>query len=390
MLWPAESEVLHYASSLFVTAASLGCVYLLAASFAIYNFPRRRRRTPAPAIPVTILKPLHGAEPGLAERLALLSRQAYEGPIQIICGVRDASDPAIAAVTQVANDNPQAHIDIRIDPREYGSNRKVSNLVSIFPLARHDTIVISDSDIEVGPYYLADVTAELARPGVGAVTCVYHGIAGSGFWSRQAALAINTHFLPNVIAAVTFGFAQPCFGASIAIRRTVLACIGGFQPFADYLADDYAIGAAVRNAGWTVSIQPFSIGHVCFAATLNAMLANELRTARTVRSIDPVGYCGTIVTHPFPLALIGALLGGGCNAIALAVFAMACRGTIGLSAERAFGLERQSYWLMPLRDLLSFAVFVLSFFGATVSWRGTRYRVSADGRLTPASNRARS
>ncbi len=390
MFWPAESEVLHLASSLFVTAASLGCIYLLAASFAVYNFPQRRRCTPAAAMPVTVLKPLHGAEPRLAERLASFLHQTYDGPVQMICGVRDASDPAIAAATQVASDNPQANIDIRIDPRECGSNRKVSNLICIFPMARHDTIVISDSDIEVGSRYLADVTAELARPGVGAVTCVYHGVAGSGFWSRQAALAINTHFLPNVITAVTFGLAQPCFGATIAMRRTVLARIGGFQPFADYLADDYAIGAAVRNAGWTVSIAPFSIGHVCFAATLNAMLANELRTARTVRSIDPVGYCGTIITHPFPLALIGALLGGGYNAIALAVFAMACRGTLGRSTEKAFGLEWQPYWLMPLRDLLSFAVFVLSFFGATVSWRGTRYRVSPDGRLTPAPNRARS
>src|SRR5262249_13591328 len=160
-------------------------------------------------------------------------------------------------------------------------------------------IVLSDSDIDVESTYLADVIAELQRPGVGAVTCLYHGIAGEGLWSRLSAMSINTYFLPNVVVGRSMRLAQPCFGATIALRRETLEEIGGLEAFADCLADDYEIGVAVRRAGYEVAILPFSVGHVCFERTAGELLRHQVRQARTIRTIDPVGYAAAIVSHPF-------------------------------------------------------------------------------------------
>lgn len=382
MVLSFETGLVSLISDICVRGADLGCVYLLVASVAVLRFPRARLAPSHPPVPVSVLKPLHGAEPGLARRLALFCDQDYEGPVQILCGVQDGSDPAIAAVRRIAARAGGPAIKLEINPRQHGSNRKVSNLSNMLPLAVHDTLVFSDSDIEVGRDYLGKIVGELQQPGVGAVSCVYHGVAAPGAWSRQAAFAINSHFLPNVVVALTFGLAQPCFGSTIAIRAATLTRLGGLKTFANRLADDYAIGEAVRSAGHEVVVPPFSVGHVCFHHRLGCLLAHELRAARTIKSIDPVGYCGSIVSHAFPLALIGTLLGAH-NGVWLALVALACRGVLCLCVEHAFGLPRQPYWLIPMRDMLSFMVFILSFFGTNVSWRGSGYRVSPDGSLSP-------
>src|SRR5262249_39133091 len=152
-------------------------------------------------------------------------------------------------------------------------------------------------------------SAELQAPGVGAVTCLYHGVPAAGIWSRCAALSINAHFLPNVVVAIVLGLTQPCFGATIAMRRSTLAAIGGFQGVADDLADDHVMGKAVQRMGSKVLVAAFSVGHVCWHDSLRSLMAQEVRAARTIKTLDPVGYFGTIVSHPFPLALIAALCG---------------------------------------------------------------------------------
>jgi ceramide glucosyltransferase len=238
--------------------------------------------------------------------------------------------------------------------------------------------VVADSDIQVGPNYLADVVGELERPGVGAVTCLYHGIAGAGFWSRLSSIAINTHFLPEVIIALRFRLAQPCFGATIAMRRETLNRIGGFSEFADYLAEDYSIGEAIRSAGYKVAIPSFSVGHVCAENDFASLLGQQMRFARTIKSIDPIGYAGSVIAYPLPLALIAALLGGNGT---LLVAVLACRAILCMSVTRVFRLAPQPYWLIVIQDLISFFVYVGSFFGMTVGWRGQNYRVLKGGRL---------
>jgi ceramide glucosyltransferase len=374
----------YFVSHFCDVLAGLGCLYLLVAAAVVLRLPEHRRAHRKPIAPVTILKPLQGAEPNLAPRLRSFCNQAFEAPVEMICGTLNHSDLATHAVTEIAGSAARP-VELKIDARERGSNRKISNLVNMQISAHNEILVVADSDIEVGPGYLEDVVAELERPEIGAVTCLYHGVAASGIWSRFAALAMNAHFLPTVVLALNFGLAEPCFGSTIAIRRSVLARIGGFEAFADYLADDYAIGDAVRSAGYGVAIPNFTVGHFCFDDSLATLFRHELRTARTIKSIDPLGYCGTVITHPFALALFAALIGGN-DSLWLAAIAIACRTLLCRCVEHRFRLPPQPYELIPIRDLFSFAIFVSSFLGRTVSWRGYSYRVGSDGRLVPDRN----
>ena len=245
--------------------------------------------------------------------------------------------------------------------------------------------MISDSDIVVDADYLKNIAASLERPGVGLVTCLYRGVAaeakGSKLWANLAAAAIDYHFLPSVLVGLLFGLAAPCFGSTIAIRKETLAAIGGLQAVADQLADDYALGAAVRRAGLGVAIPTYIVGHDCTQSSAPALFRHELRWARTIRSVDPLGYAGTAITHALPLALLGLLLGGMTPLAALVPVALLCRASLQMELDRAFHLRKSFYWMGPLRDVVSFAVFVASFFGRGVEWRGHRYGVQADNTL---------
>lgn len=275
---------------------------------------------------------------------------------------------------------PDKTIELAIDPRVHGLNRKVSNLINMLPHARYDTLVLADSDIVVGPSYLRAITGLLASPRVGAVTCLYYGIGSERLWARLSALAINSHFLPQAITAISLRLAKPCCGATIALRRSMLDRIGGFGAFTDVLADDYAIGVAVRSAGYQVVTAPVVVGHRCFEASLHELMRHQIRVARTIRSIDPIGHAGTILTHPWPLSLL-AMLSGSTAATLVAVAVLAARVLLCRCVERRFGLPRQNYWLIPVQDIIAFAVYAASFFGATVHWQGSAYRVAADGTL---------
>jgi ceramide glucosyltransferase len=298
----------------------------------------------------------------------------------VLCGTGHSSAPALPVVRSVQRELPGAPIELHADTRQHGSNHKVSNLINMLPRARHDTLVLSDSDIVVGPDYLRSLTALLSAPGVGAVTCLYYGIGSDSVWSRVSALAINAHFLPQAMTGLALKVTKPCFGATVALRRSTLEGIGGFGAFADELADDYAIGAAVRAAGYEVATAPFLVGHHCFEASLRQLLRHQLRVARTIKTIDPIGYAGTVLTHPLPLALVG-MLSGSAAAVLVAVAALASRVTLCRCVERRFALPREGLWLIALQDVIAFAVYVASFFGATVYWRGAAYHVAADGTL---------
>jgi ceramide glucosyltransferase len=327
------------------------------------------------------MKPLHGAEPALQENLASFCVQDYSGPVQIIFGVQDAADPAIAVVRQLMERFPDRGIELVVDPRRHGQNGKVSNLINMALHVRHDVVVVADSDMRVGPDYLARVVAELGQPGVGGVTCPYYGLPIKGIYSRLSTLTIDSHFLPNVVMGLAVGLADPCFGSTIALRRTTLAKIGGFAAFADILADDYAIGEALRATGHAITVTPFAIGHACSERSWHELWHHELRWARTIRSIDPLQYVGLVITHPLPWALVAALFGASAAGLATAVMAIACRTFLCTRVERAFGLMPHPYWLVPLHDLLSFAVFLTSFVSRAVTWKGQAYRVAANGTL---------
>lgn len=375
-----------WAAAACYAAAALGACYALLAAAAARRFAGAPD-PPAASFPaVTILKPLHGAEPDLYPRLAGFCRQDYPGPMAIVFGVADADDGAVAVVRQLMANFPDRELTLVIDPRRHGANAKVSNLINMQGAARHDVLVISDSDIAVAPDYLRHVVGSLERPGIGLVTCLYRGLGGSTLWSHLAAnlaaMAIDYHFLPNVLVGLKLGMATPCFGSTIALRKATLAAVGGFAAIADRLADDYALGELVRGAGFAVAIPRYVVTHVCAERSAGDLIRHELRWARTIRSVDPVGFAGLAITYAVPLALLGLLFGGITPAALLVLLALACRFALAAELDRAFALRGARLWLLPLRDVLSFAIFLASFFGRAIEWRGRRYRVRADKTLT--------
>lgn len=391
------SLIIYWSSIVAGLMSAVGCAYLVGAMLLTGRFPRRAVAARPAAMPdVTILKPLHGAEPGLLENLASFCTQNYFGAIQIVLGVQDPGDEAIAVVEQLRAKFAGRHLDLVVDATMHGLNRKVSNLINMWRYAEHDVIVLADSDMRVDPDYLARVVAALEKRGVGAVTCLYHGLPATGFWTGLSALGINAHFLPNVIMGLGLNLASPCFGSTIAFRRKALVEIGGFVRVADCLADDYAIGAALRARGYEIAVSPVTVGHMCADVSALELWDHELRWARTIRSLDPAGYTGSIITHPFPLALFAAVAGldvasiGPATALGLCAASFACRLALLRRVERAFNLPPQSSWLVPLRDVLSFAIFILSFFGKSAKWKGRRYRFVAGGTLVHAGSSSRS
>jgi ceramide glucosyltransferase len=376
--------ILFWSSVMASLIAVAGCGFLIAATILVARAagsPARPRTLAPPS--VTVLKPLHGDEPGLLDNLGSFCSQAYPGPIQVVFGVQNPSDGAVTVVEHLQKTLAGRDLDLVMETKVHGLNRKVSNLVNMAPRIRHDVVVLADSDMRVDPDYLSRVTAALDEPGVGAVTCLYYGVPVAGVWSSLSALAINAHFLPGVVFGSALGLARPCFGSTLALRRQTLGEIGGFIAFVDCLADDYAMGAALRARGHTISIPSFAVAHICTEASARDFWRHELRWARTIKSIDPLGYAGSILAHPLPWALIAALLGAGSTAflpaIAIALASIGCRMTLLRQVERAYALPPQAYWLVPARDLLSFILFVVSFFGRDVSWKGHRYRMVAGG-----------
>ncbi len=284
---------------------------------------------------------------------------------------------------------PRADIDLIVDPQLHGANRKISNVINISSHSRGEIVVLSDSDIRVGPTYLRQITAAMQPSGVGLVTCLYRGLPVAGIWSRLAAAEIDYRFLPAVLVGLRFGLAKPCFGSTIALRADTLARIGGFAAFADQLADDYAIGAAVRRLGLIVAIPPMVIDHVCSETSFRDLVRRELRWASTIRLVDPIGFAGSVVTHPLPFAIAAAALGSMgvaslATSLAILLLTLACGFLVPLQFSRILGGGRVPVLLAPVRDLLSFGIFLASFLARPVSWRGHRYRLRPDGTITQA------
>jgi ceramide glucosyltransferase len=370
---------------LVLAMAVAGVAYTLAAAHFVGRLRPQGRPDPGVATPVTLLKPLCGSEGGLLENLSTFVGQDYPAPVQIVFGVQDPADPALTAVEALRRAHPQADIAVVVDARVHGANRKVSNLMNMVGQARHDLVVLNDADIAVEPDYLLRVAAALTEPGVGAVTCYYRGEARAGLWSRLGAMGVSYGFLANVALGVGLGMARPCMGSTIALRRDTLEAIGGFAALSDVLMDDFEIGRRVRAAGLRVALPQFVVRHGCSEASLGELIAHELRWAVTVRMIDPVGHFGSVVTHAAPLAVIGVLLLGP-TPIALAVLAAAVGARLWLKcqSDRAAGASSGPLALMPVRDTLSFAIYMGSLFARAVYWRGARFRVSSGRRFFPA------
>jgi ceramide glucosyltransferase len=373
-------------SLLCLAASTFGSISTLGAAWAARWFVRHPASSaPATWPDVSILKPLSGIEAQLSENIETYFNQDYPGKIQYVFGVQDPGDGAIPVIRALTRRYPHLDLQLVVNGVAHGSNRKVSNLINMGQAARHPLIVLADSDVAVGANYLRTLAAALAAPGVGAVTCLYRGLPNGGFWSRLSAMGIDDHFLPGAAVGLALGLARPCLGQTIALKRETLARIGGFEAIANELADDYAIGKAVRRAGFKVVLPSMLVAHSFDEKSLGEVMRHELRWARTIFTVDPVGHIGSGVTHALPLALIGAALRGfDVWGLAALLTALACRLFLKFRLTREFELPNPNYSLTLARDILSFAVYFGSFWSARVSWRGRDFIVRRDGTMERA------
>lgn len=370
-----------FAGWVFVLLSLIAMGFTLGTAATIGSGSRPSRKSVR--APVTLLKPLYLAEPELENNLRSFFEQDHEGPIQFVFGARSWADPALKIVEKLRRNHPDADVEVVVSPRLAGSNPKVANLINMVAHAKHEVLILSDSDIRVDSNYVRQVSAALDEPQVGAVSCLYSGRPVGNLWSTLAAMGIDYHFLPNARFGITLGLTEPCFGSTIALRRQTLNEIGGFESLSNVLADDFELGRAIREKGYRLSIpaQP-TVEHVCGQKSAGALFRQELRWAKTNLMLARSGYTGTLVTYPFPLALLAALFQDFSHlSLMIVAAALASRLILALQSGRLLALSANRVWLLPMRDVLSFGIFVASFFGKTVMWRGTRYVAGADGAL---------
>jgi ceramide glucosyltransferase len=333
--------------------------------------------------PVTILKPLCGHEHELYECLRSFCDQDYP-QFQIVFGVADGADPAVPVVSRLQREFPRLDLKLVVDRRLHGSSRKVSNLMNMMPLARHDFLVISDSDVRVPRDYLARIVPPLLDSGVGIVTCPYRGVPCRGLWSLLGSMFINDWFIPSVRVAALSGSRAFAFGVTIALRRQVLEGIGGFAAIANQLADDYRLGELTRARGWRTVLSAVVVETWVDERSFGGLLRHELRWLRTIRTVRPVGYGLSFITFSVPAALLGCAISRGAWP-AIVLLAVTALGRIALHLRvrgTASGLARDLA-VLPLREALSLLLWAWGFFARRVQWRDDRFRVTRDGSVQP-------
>ncbi|HTT08604.1 MAG TPA: bacteriohopanetetrol glucosamine biosynthesis glycosyltransferase HpnI [Gammaproteobacteria bacterium] len=359
-------------------------------AYAMWRLSQFKALVPQPGVtalpPVTILKPVCGLDTGLYENLRSFCEQDYP-QYQIVFGVRETSDPAVAVVRRLMKEYPHRDLGLVVNATVIGSNYKVSNLANMTHAARHDILVIADSDMKVEKNYLRALAIEFADPGVGAVTCLYRGVAAGGLASRLSAMAINEWFLPSVLVALRFRKLDFCFGSTMAVRREALAATGGFAPLASLLADDHMLGKRISGAGYKVVLCPYIVDNIVSEPDFKSAFRHELRWARTILSLEPVGYACSAITYAVPVTLFCAVLSTWAgrletSAWGLAGAAVCLRMLMHFIARwRLHIREPATPWLSPVRDLLGFFVWAMSFLGRGVSWRGRRFSIDKGGQL---------
>ena len=358
-----------------------GIGYLLASLVGLRRFILLTDPIDGDLPPVTVLKPLHGAEPRLYENLASFCHQTHP-QFQIVFGVRRSDDPAIEIVRQLQADFPDLDLALVLDPAVHGTNYKVSNLINMLGSAKHEFLVIADSDMAVAPNYLEVLATALKNPEIGLVTCLYAGHPLEGIWSKLGAAHISHGFFPSVLVGRLVKGRAGCFGATMALRRADLEAIGGLDTLKNLLADDYFLGAKLQTLGKKLHLTGMVVDDHVFEPSLKKLFLHELRWARTIRSIAPLDFAGTLVTHPLAWSLVALAFSLGESwAIGLCGAAFAVRLMTIRVFDHTLGTPRTPTYLIPIRDMLSFVILAAAYSGRSVAWRDRWFRVDANGQL---------
>jgi ceramide glucosyltransferase len=359
-------------------------VYCVLTVIAAQNYGAAR---PAPAEtfpPMSVLKPLAGADLDLEENLRTFFEQKYPR-FELLFAVRAPDDPAIAIVERLSVAFPAIPSRLIVTGEPPYPNAKVFSLERMFAAARYDLLVMADSDVRAAPDLLVTFAAEFQQPKAGLLTCPYRAVPGPSFWSKLEAIGLNTEFLAGVLVARLVDGMQFALGPTIAARRETLADIGGFHALKDYLAEDFVMGKLAAELGWRVTLSSCVIEHHIGTQPLGANLKHRLRWNRSTRRSRPLGYVGQLFTHPVPLAVLFCMVVPDwwpVLAVTAGFRALAAWATAGrILVDR---LTYENWWLVPLQDGLSFVLWLAAFFGNTILWRGRKYRLLRDGRFRPA------
>jgi ceramide glucosyltransferase len=335
--------------------------------------------------PVTLLKPLCGIEPGLEAHLTSFFEQHYPS-YEIIFGARREDDPALKIARRVSARYPSVPVKIVITGEPWLPNAKVCSLVKMYERARHDYLIISDSDVTVGSNYIAAVVQPLLDPKNGMVTCLYRGLPTGGTWAKLEALGMSVEMTAGAIVANLLEGMKFALGPTMAIRRDALDAVGGFGPLADYCADDYVLGREVAESGRLVVMSHHVIDHVVINRNFASSMHHQIRWMKSTRFSRSAGHAGTAMTFAMPFGLSALVAAGALHhwLLGAGLFAFAYLNRIALSIAAGWGVVRDrrallSAWLYPLRDLMGFVFWCASYTGRMIVWRGDWYRLEQGG-----------
>jgi ceramide glucosyltransferase len=373
-----------------LSLAGLG--YYLLALWSARAFQHQLRRPIPDYQPgVSILKPVKGLDPEMYASFVSHCVQEYAGPYEILFGVSSMTDPAVVAIEKLKEAYPGHAIRLVLCPELLGTNGKVSNLVQMLAAAQYDYVLINDSDIKVSPNYLRRIMGCFHLPKhrkgrVGLVTALYRGQAHGTIGSRMEALGIATDFIAGVLTArniedgIRFGL-----GSTLALSREALEAIGGLEPLVDYLADDYELGARVARSGFEVALSGEVVDTYLPAYRFQQFLAHQIRWSRSTRFSRKLGYAGVVFTYGLPWAIFNLITtGGSLSSVALLSITLLARVALALAVGVGILGDRQvirDLWLLPMRDVVALGIWIWSFAGNTVAWRGQHFSLK-DGKMS--------
>ncbi len=339
--------------------------------------------------PISVLKPVRGLDPGAYENFASFCRQDYP-EFEILFAVNDAEDPAVPVVQKLIADFPERSIRLIVIAERLGANTKVSNLCRLVREARHDLLVITDSDVRVEPGYLRSVAAMFRDPGVGGVTALYRGRDNLQFVAAMDCVGSSAAFCGAALVARELEGLKFMMGSTMATTKERLAEIGGFEAMVDLHSDDYELGRRIAARGYRIELLPEPVWMAFPSETLGAYLRHELRWAIGIRNIRPGGHFGMLFTHGLPWAIAAACVApsaavGAAYLGAYFVLRFAMAWAVGVWGLRDPVLRRR-IWLLPVRDLLSFFVWLASFGMNRIEWRGSSFLLEK-GRMIPVEPR---
>lgn len=368
-----------YPAVLAAAVVAGGLVYCVLTVIAARKYLAVRPGAPRELEPVSVLKPLHGADEGLEENLRSFFTQDYPA-FEILFAVREAGDPAVAVVERLCAEYSRVPARLIVTGEPPFPNAKVWSLAKMMAQARNDLLVMSDSDIRAAPSLLRTIAAEFEDPKLGVATCPYRAVPGRSLWSTLEAIGMNTEFWGGVLVARLVEGMRFAVGPTSAARKRVIEAIGGWERLERYLAEDFMLGKLAAGAGHGVALSSCVVEHRIGSESLRANAAHRLRWCRSTRRSRPAGYIGQVFTNPLPPALLMIALEPSwwpalvATALLRALAAAAVAGWVLRDP-----LTRRRWWLVPVQDLLSFAFWMAGFFGNTILWRGRRYRLLADG-----------